>query len=85
MVRKVSVKVKAYQSDGLSRHCGKCDYNPCSLDMRRLCTNRFVEISKDMQEQRKILKKVNELRTINSSNTVDSSFFLCCTWIKPTY
>lgn len=32
-------------------------------------------ISKDMQEQRKILKKVNELRTINSSNTVDSSFF----------
>ena len=43
MVRKVSVKVKAYQSDGLSRHCGKCDYNPCSLDMRRLCTNRFVE------------------------------------------
>lgn len=43
MVRKVSVKVKAYQSDGLSRYCGKCDYNPCSLDMRRLCTNRFVE------------------------------------------
>lgn len=43
MVRKVSVKVKAYQSDGLSRHCGKYDYNPCSLDMRRLCTNRFVE------------------------------------------
>lgn len=43
MVRKVSVKVKAYQSDELSRHCGKCDYNPCSLDMRRLCTNRFVE------------------------------------------
>lgn len=43
MVRKVSVKVKAYQSDGLSRHCGKCNYNPCSLDMRRLCTNRFVE------------------------------------------
>jgi hypothetical protein len=28
-----------------------------------------------MQEQRKILKKVNELRTINSSNTIDSSFF----------
>lgn len=43
MVRKVSVKVKAYQSDGLSRYCGKCYYNPCSLDMRRLCTNRFVE------------------------------------------
>lgn len=43
MVRKVSVKVKAYQSDGLSRHCGKCNYYPCSLDMRRLCTNRFVE------------------------------------------
>lgn len=43
MIRKVSVKVKAYQSDGLSRYCGKCDYNPCSLDMRRLCTNRFVE------------------------------------------
>lgn len=43
MVRKASVKVKAYQSDGLSRHCGKCDYNPGSLDMRRLCTNRFVE------------------------------------------
>lgn len=43
MVRKVSVKVKAYQSDGLSRHCGKCNYNPCSLDMGRLCTNRFVE------------------------------------------
>lgn len=43
MVRKVSVKVKAYQSDGLSRYCGKCDYNPCSLDMRRLCINRFVE------------------------------------------
>lgn len=21
----------------------KCNYNPCSLDMRRLCTNRFVE------------------------------------------
>lgn len=43
MVRKVSVKVKAYQSDGLSRHCGKCNYNPCSLDIRRLRTNRFVE------------------------------------------
>ena len=43
MVRKVSVKVKAYQSDGLSRYRGKCDYNPCSLDIRRLCTNRFVE------------------------------------------
>lgn len=43
MAKKVSVKVKAYQSDGLSRHCGKCDYNPCSSDMRRLCTNRFVE------------------------------------------
>lgn len=43
MVRKVSVKVKAYQSDGLSRHCRKCDYNPCSLDVKRLCTNRFVE------------------------------------------
>lgn len=44
MARKVSVKVKAYQSDGLSRYCGKCDYyNLCSLDMRRLCTNRFVE------------------------------------------
>lgn len=43
MVRKVSVKVKAYQSDGLSRYCRKCDYYPCSLDMRRLCTNRFVE------------------------------------------
>lgn len=43
MVRKVSVKVKAYQSDGLSRHCGKCNYNPCSLNMGRLCTNRFVE------------------------------------------
>lgn len=58
MAKKVSVKVKAYQSDGLSRHCGKCNYNPCSLDMRRLCTNRFVEgYIKDMQEQRKILKK----------------------------
>lgn len=43
MAKKVSVKVKAYQSDGLSRHYGKCNYNPCSLDMRRLCTNRFVE------------------------------------------
>ena len=58
MEKKVSIKVKVCQSDGLSRHCGKCNYNPCSLDMRRLCTNRFVEgISKDMQEQRKILKK----------------------------
>lgn len=43
MAIKVSVKAKAYQSDGLSRHCGKCNYNPCSLDMRRLCINRFVE------------------------------------------
>lgn len=43
MLRKVSVKVKAYQSDGLSRYCGKCDYYPCSLDMGRLYTNRFVE------------------------------------------
>lgn len=43
MAKKVSVKVKAYQSDGLSKHCGKCNYNPCSLDMGRLCTNRFVE------------------------------------------
>lgn len=43
MAKRISVKVKAYQSDGLSRHCGKCNYNPCSLDMRRLCTNRFVE------------------------------------------
>lgn len=43
MAKKVSIKVKAYQSDGLSRHCGKGNYNPCSLDMRRLCTNRFVE------------------------------------------
>lgn len=60
MVRKISVKVKAYQSDGLSRHCGKCDYNPCSLDMRRFCTNRFVEgytkryarAKKDMKESK---------------------------------
>lgn len=43
MAIKVSVKAKAYQSDGLSRHCGKRNYNPCSLDIRRLCTNRFVE------------------------------------------
>lgn len=43
MAKRISVKVKAYQSDGLSRHCEKCNYNPCSLDMRRLCTNRFVE------------------------------------------
>lgn len=43
MAKRISVKVKAYQSDCLSRHCGKCSYNPCSLDMRRLCTNRFVE------------------------------------------
>lgn len=43
MAIKVSVKAKAYQSDGLSRYCGKCNYNPCSLDTRRLCTNRFVE------------------------------------------
>lgn len=43
MAIKVSVKAKAYQSDGLSRHCRKCNYNPCSLDIRRLCTNRFVE------------------------------------------
>lgn len=43
MAKKVSVKIKAYQSDGLSRYCGKCDYHPCSLDIRRLCTNRFVE------------------------------------------
>lgn len=27
----------------VSRHCRKCNYNPCSLDIRRLCTNRFVE------------------------------------------
>lgn len=58
MAKKVSVKVKAYQSDGLSRHCGKCNYNPCSLDMRRLCIIALLKvISKDMQEQRKILKK----------------------------
>lgn len=43
MAKRISVKAKAYQSDGLSRHCGKCNYNSCSLDMRRLCTNRFVE------------------------------------------
>ena len=56
MVRKVSVKVKAYQSDGLSRYCGKCDYYPCSLDMGRLCTNRFVEgyarAKKDIKESK---------------------------------
>lgn len=43
MAIKVSVKAKAHQSDGLSRHCGKCNYNPCSLDIRRLCISRFVE------------------------------------------
>ena len=43
MAKRISVKVKAYQSDYLSRHCGKCSYHPCSLDIRRLCTNRFVE------------------------------------------
>lgn len=63
MAIKVSVKAKAYQSDGLSRYCGKCNYYPCSLDMRRLCTNRFVEgytkgyarAKKDIKE--KTLKK----------------------------
>lgn len=64
MVRKVSVKVKAYQSDGLSRYCAKCNYsNICSLNMRRLCTDRFVEgytkgyarAKKDIKE--KTLKK----------------------------
>lgn len=43
MTKRISVKVKAYQSDGLSRHCGKCNYNPCSLDIRRLCTKAYVE------------------------------------------
>lgn len=49
---------KGYKN-GLSRHCGKCNYNPCSLDIRRLCTNRFVEgyikgyarVKKDIKER----------------------------------
>lgn len=58
MTIKVSVKAKAYQSDGLSRHCGKCDYNPCSLDMRKLCTNRFVEgYIKGYKEAKKDIKE----------------------------
>lgn len=36
MAKKVSVKVKAYQSDGLSRYCGKCDYNPCSFRYEKI-------------------------------------------------
>lgn len=64
MAKRVSVKAKAYKSDGLSRYCAKCNYsNICSLNMRRLCTDRFVEgytkgyarAKKDIKE--KILKK----------------------------
>lgn len=43
MVRKVSVKVKAYQSNGFSRACKNCIYRPCTPIQSNLCTKAYVE------------------------------------------
>lgn len=43
MAKKVSVKVKAYQSDGLSRTCKNCIYKPCTPMQLNLCTKSYIE------------------------------------------
>ena len=58
MTKRISVKVKAYQSNGFSRACKNCIYRPCTPIQSNLCTKAYVEVIwKDTKELRKILKK----------------------------
>lgn len=55
---KESIKEKALKADGLSRYCKECYYNPCSMIMKKLCTNRFVEgYTKGYARAKKDIKK----------------------------
>lgn len=62
MTKRISVKVKAYQSNGFSRACKNCIYRPCTPMQSNLCTRAYVEgymkgykrAKKDMKELRKI-------------------------------
>ena len=43
MAKRVSVKVKAYQSNGFSRACKNCIYRPCTPMQLNLCTKAYIE------------------------------------------
>ena len=43
MAKRISVKVKAYQSNGRSRACRDCIYRPCTPMQSNLCTKSYVE------------------------------------------
>lgn len=43
MTKRISVKVKAYQSNGFSRACKNCIYRPWTPIQSNLCTKAYVE------------------------------------------
>jgi hypothetical protein len=43
MTKRISVKAKAYQSNGFSRACKNCIYRPCTPMQSNLCTRAYVE------------------------------------------
>lgn len=43
MTKRISVKVKAYQSNGFSRACKNCIYRPCTPMQSNLCTKTYIE------------------------------------------
>lgn len=58
MTKRISVKVKAYQSNGFSRACKNCIYRPCTPMQLNLCTKAYIEgYMKVTRELKKILKK----------------------------
>lgn len=58
---KVSLKTKAYQSDGFSRSCNRnCPCYPCTVPMRKYCTARYVEgYMKGYKRAKKDMKESN--------------------------
>ena len=43
MTKRISIKVKAYQSNGFSRACKNCIYRPCTPMQSNLCTSANVD------------------------------------------
>lgn len=43
MTKRISVKVKAYQSNGFSRACKNCIYRPCTSMQLNLYTKTCIE------------------------------------------
>ena len=43
MTKRISIKVKAYQSNGFSRTCKNCIYKSCTSMQLNLCTKTYIE------------------------------------------